>query len=72
MDNVNKSLMDAPNAVANDKGVIEGWATKWNPVGLGECIVQFLDGSADSCIFSELNFPNGADKARDLLNSREH
>ena len=27
---------------------VEGNAVKWNPAGLGECILQFDDGSATS------------------------
>jgi hypothetical protein len=61
----------APNAIADESGNIIGWASKWNPVGLGECIVQFTDGSMDSAYFRELNFPNGEEAARQLLDSRE-
>lgn len=61
----------APNLITDDKDIVCGIVTKWNPYGLGEAIVQFFDGSADSCIFSELSFPNGADKAREYLNSKE-
>jgi len=31
-----------------DKPEIEGFADKWNPAGLGECILWFDDGSATS------------------------
>lgn len=60
---------DDPCLVANDDGEVIGVVTQWNPHGIGEAIVQFFNGSADSAIFKELNFPNGKNKARDYLNS---
>ena len=57
--------------VADDDGNIIGAAVKWNPHGLGECIVQFYDGSADSCMFNELNFVYGEEAARRHLNLLE-
>jgi hypothetical protein len=62
---------DAPNLVADSEGFVVGITTGWNPHGLGECIVQYFDGSADSAFFSELNFPNGREKASEWLNARE-
>lgn len=62
---------NAPNLVLNKQGSVVGIVTRWNPYGIGEAIVQFFDGSADSCIFKELNFLNGADRAREYLNKRE-
>jgi hypothetical protein len=62
---------DAPNLIYDDRRVICGCVTHWNPFGLGEAIVQFFDGSADSAIFSELQFVNGREKAREYLNSQE-
>lgn len=61
----------APNLVADQDGFIVGVLTHWNPHGLGEAIVQYFDGSADSAFVSELNFPNGRDKAYTWLNQRE-
>jgi hypothetical protein len=61
----------ADNTVIDEYRKVVGHATKWNPVGLGECIVQFTDGSADSAIFSETTFANGPDKARAYLDRRE-
>jgi len=62
---------DAPNLVADREGFIVGVVTKWNNHGVGEVIVQYFDGSADSAFASELKFPNGRQKAYDWLNSRE-
>jgi hypothetical protein len=62
---------DAANLVADKDGKIVGIITRWNPHGLGEAIVQYFDGSADSAFFKELIFPNGADKARQFLNRTE-
>ena len=62
---------DAPNLVANVNGEVVGAAVKWNEHGLGECIVQFFDGSADSAIFQELRFVNGQEQARQYLNRKE-
>jgi hypothetical protein len=62
---------DAPNLVADSEGFHIGIATGWNPVGVGECIVQFFAGDASSMLFSELIWPNGKDKAMDYLNNRE-
>lgn len=61
----------APNLVGDPTGESVGIATKWNEHGLGECIVQFFDGSADSCIFTEVNWPNGEEAARKWLNDEE-
>ena len=63
-------MNDKPNAVLNESNKVIGWATHWNPVGLGECIVQYNDGSADSAIFSELKFAN-PHAARLYLDSKE-
>jgi hypothetical protein len=38
---------------------------------LGECIVQYFDGSASSEIFSELKFMRGPEPARIYLNNKE-
>lgn len=62
---------NAPNLVCNDNEEIVGIVTHWNPHGLGECIVQYFDGSADSAFFKELSFPNGEQRARDYLDSLE-
>lgn len=61
----------APNLVADSEGFVIGLATKWNPVGLGEVIVVFFDGSADSMVASEIHFPNGREEAYNWLNKRE-
>jgi hypothetical protein len=61
----------APNLVADSEGFIVGIVTGWNPIGLGECIVQYFDGSADSAYATELNFPNGRKEAYGWLNQRE-
>lgn len=61
----------APNLVGDSEGFIVGVVTGWNPHGIGECIVQYFDGSADSAVASELTFPNGRDVAYEWLNSRE-
>jgi hypothetical protein len=61
----------APNLVADSEGFVIGAAVRWNPVGVGECIVQFFDGSASSMFASELNFPNGRLEAYEWLNKRE-
>jgi hypothetical protein len=58
------------NHVLDDEGRIIGYVTHWNPHGLGECIVQYLDGSADSAIFNELNLGN-REGARDYLDGLE-
>lgn len=65
------STSKRPNAVANEHGDIVGFVTHWNSVGIGECIVQYFDGSADSAYFKELNFPNGERAAREYLDSKE-
>jgi hypothetical protein len=57
--------------ILDDNGVAIGVVTKWNPVGLGEVIVQFYDGSADSCMFNELRFQNDPEIVREFLNARE-
>jgi hypothetical protein len=62
---------DSPTLVAKDDGTPIGVAVSWNPHGLGEMIVQFFDGSADSCLVSELHFVNGEEKAREYCNSKE-
>lgn len=62
---------NAPNLVCNDNEEIVGIVIKWNPHGLGECIVQYFDGSADSTFFKELSFPNGEDAARKYLDDQE-
>lgn len=62
---------NSPFLVADLQGFIVGVATKWNPHGLGEVIVQYFDGSADSAFASELRFPNGRQKAYEALHSRE-
>lgn len=62
---------DKPNIVVDDLAMPIGTAYKWNPVGLGECLVQFFDGSADSCVFSELVWLNGPERALEYLNSLE-
>lgn len=61
----------APNLVADSDGFVVGVITHWNPHGIGECIVQYFDGSADSAFFSELVFPNGREEAMNWLNNRE-
>lgn len=61
----------APNIVVDPSGHPEGIVTMWNPHGIGECIVQFFDGSASSMFFTELTFLNGMDQARKYLNDRE-
>lgn len=61
----------APNLVSDVQGFVIGYAQKWNPVGIGEVIVWFFDGSADSMVASEIGFPNGREKAYDWLNKRE-
>lgn len=63
---------DAPNLVADSQGFVVGIVTQWNLHGVGEVIVQYFDGSADSAFASELNFPNGRTEAYNWLNSREH
>lgn len=62
---------NSPFLVADSQGFIIGSATKWNNAGIGEVIVQYFDGSADSAFASELIFPNGRQKAYDALNARE-
>lgn len=62
---------NAPNLVADSEGFIVGVATKWNEHGIGEVIVQYFDGSADSAYASELKFPNGREEAYEWLNARE-
>jgi len=62
---------NAPNLVADDKGNIMGWVIQWNYHGVGEAIVQFFDGSADSALVRELNFPNGREEAYEWLNAKE-
>lgn len=62
---------EAPNLVANEGGFVVGIATKWNPHGLGEIIVQYFDGSTSSMYASELRFPNGRQKAYEYLTARE-
>lgn len=59
-----------PDTVADKEGNIIGSVVKWNPVGFGECIVQYNDGSASSELFSELIFPGGRDEALEFLYSR--
>jgi hypothetical protein len=66
-----KSNPDAPNLVADKDGFVVGIVTGWNPHGLGECIVQYFDGSASSMFASELNFPNGREVAYEWMNDRE-
>lgn len=61
----------ASNLVADSEGFVVGVVIGWNPHGVGECIVQYFDGSADSAIASELNFPNGREKAYEYLNGKE-
>lgn len=61
----------APNLVADSEGFIVGLAIKWNPVGVGEIIVQYFDGSTDSAVARELRFPNGREVAYEWLNKRE-
>lgn len=61
----------AVNLVADSGGFVVGVANRWNPVGVGEIIVQYFDGSADSAFASELNFPNGREEAYIYLNSLE-
>lgn len=61
----------SPFLVADAQGFITGVATKWNPHGVGEVIVQYFDGSADSAFASELRFPNGRQKAYEALSERE-
>jgi hypothetical protein len=56
--------------VLDENGNAIGAITHWNPHGLGECIVQYYDGSADSAIFSELNLVD-KEEARIYLNSLE-
>lgn len=56
--------MSAPNLIANDDGEPIGIVTGYNPTGIGEMIVQYFDGSADSAFVKELNFFNGEDAAR--------
>lgn len=46
----------SPTIVVNTEGLPIGIATKFNPHGLGEVIVQYFDGSADSALFNELRF----------------
>jgi hypothetical protein len=62
---------DLPNLVLDEENRSIGIAVKWNPVGLGECIVQYFDGSASSEIFSELKFMRGPEPARIYLNNKE-
>lgn len=64
-------MEDRVDLVIDEEGTVVGVATKWNPHGIGECIVQYFDGSSDSAIFSELEFRHGSDKAREYLNSLE-
>lgn len=61
----------ALNLVADKDGKPIGIATKWNPHGLGEVIVQYFDGSASSMLISELNFPNGKAFALRWLNRND-
>ena len=60
-----------PLLIADKEGFVIGVATKWNLHGTGEIIVQYFDGSADSAFASELQFPNGRQKAYEVLNARE-
>lgn len=60
-----------PNLVVDENDKVIGFASHWNQHGLGECIVYYLDGSADSAIFEELRFLNGSDRARLYLNVKE-
>jgi len=62
---------NALNLVADNDGFVVGVATQWNYHGIGEVIVQYFDGSADSAFASELNFPNGREVAYGWLNSKE-
>lgn len=62
---------DRPYLIADDKGVVCGMVTHWNPHGTKEVIVQYFDGSGSSEYFGDLTFPNGAEKAREYLNSKE-
>jgi len=63
--------LDAPNLVADSEGFPVGWATQWNYHGIGEVIVQYVDGSASSEFASELEFPNGREVAYEWLNAKE-
>ena len=62
---------DAPNLVADSDGFIVGIVTRWNPAGIGEMIVQYFDGSADSAFAAELNFPNGRIRAYEWCDDQE-
>lgn len=50
---------------------VVGVATKWNPCGIGECIVQYFDGSASSELFGEILWVHNSTDARLKLNSLE-
>jgi hypothetical protein len=63
--------MHAPNIIADSDGNVVGVAVKWNPSGIGEIIVQYFDGSADSAYGKDLHFPNGREKAYEYLSSLE-
>ena len=61
----------ALNLVADDRGNVIGTASHWNPIGVGEVIVHYFDGSASSEMFRELNFPNGRNNASRWLNRND-
>lgn len=62
---------DAPNLVMDANGKHIGIVTGENMHGVGEVIVQFFDGSADSCLLRELRFPNGRAKCIKWLQEKE-
>lgn len=64
--------LSAPNLVVNDDGEPIGIVTGYNSVGVGEMIVQFFDGSADSCLINELKFRNGKIAAYKYCDDKEH
>lgn len=63
--------LTAPNIVLNNKDEPVGIVTGFNPHGIGEMLVQFFDGSADSCMINELRFLNGEHAARMYCAAKE-
>jgi hypothetical protein len=61
---------NAVNLVADSEGSVVGFAEKWNPDRVEEIIVQYFDGSKDSAVADELNFPNGREEAYQWLNQK--
>lgn len=61
----------SPNIVVNDRGNMVGCVTHWNPSGIGEAVVQYFDGSADSATFKELKFLHGEEAARKYLDDKK-